>query len=635
MLRNIKIGIRVGLGFTVVLLLAVLLLVPTTVYKAGKLINKAEERELHSLFESAIVQIKSEGRLAIALSTLVANMPNISQNFADGNRDLLKNITVPSYNVLKKDFGTKQFQFHTPPATSFLRVHKPKKFGDDLSSFRSTVVETNHKKEPIQGLEKGVAGLGIRGIMPVFNQGQHIGSVEFGMSFGQEFFDQFKSRYGADISLYLPDGDTYKTFGSTSKQRIMSDKELNQAMTGEGVIQETFLGDIPVALLARKINDFSGKPVGILEISVDRSFFVSEIANIRNSIFMITAVVIVIGLIIAGVLTRGIVKPLCDTVKTMKAISEGDGDLTKRLDEKGKDEISKLAVAYNAFANKIQQIVIDVKESTTHLSSASSAMFNITEDTAQAIERQQSETHQLATAMNEMTTTVQEVAKNAQYAQTAATSADNSTNTGQEIVNKAVLSTEDLASEVDHAAEVVSSLANESQNIGSLLEVIKGIAEQTNLLALNAAIEAARAGEQGRGFAVVADEVRTLASRTQTSTEEIETMIESLQTKARNAVDTMENGKSKAQASVNQTKEAGISLKNIAQEVAAIAEMNIQIASAAEEQSLVAEEINRNVININQVSEKTTTSAQQTKSSSHDISNIATDLNNLVGQFKV
>jgi len=635
MFRNIKIGIRVGIGFSLMLLLTIALLVPYSLYESGVLVNKAEERELSSLLESATVQLQSEGRLATALSTLVANMPNLTQDFADGNRQAMADVTVPAFKILKKDYGAKQFQFHTPPATSFLRVHKPEKFGDDLSSFRKTVVATNGNKEVVQGLEKGVAGLGIRGISPVYNNGQHIGSVEFGMSFGQEFFDSFKARYGVDISLYIPDGESFKTFGSTLKDQLIAGDDFKLAMTGERVMRETSIGEIPVAVLASKVSDFSGKPVGVLEIAVDRSFFVDEMASLRNNTLMLAGLLLVVGLMIAAFLTRGIVKPLCDTVATMRDIAQGDGDLTKKLDEKGNDEISRLAVAYNAFADKIRGIVEDVKQSTERLTNASGSMLGVTNDTSEAVIQQQAETQHLATAMHEMTATVQDVAQNAQHAQAAAESADKSTESGDQIVNNAVAHTQELANAVDQAAEVVANLANESDNIGSLLEVIKGIAEQTNLLALNAAIEAARAGEQGRGFAVVADEVRTLASRTQTSTEEIERMIERLQSGSRNAVETMEKGKSKATESVSQANEARASLEIIAKEVAAIAEMNIQIASAAEEQSSVAEEINTNVININQIAEKTSGGAQQSKTACEDVSSIASHLSGLMGQFKV
>ncbi|NIA02649.1 MAG: methyl-accepting chemotaxis protein, partial [Planctomycetia bacterium] len=251
------------------------------------------------------------------------------------------------------------------------------------------------------------------------------------------------------------------------------------------------------------------------------------------------------------------------------------------------------------------------------------------------VDKQQAETGQVATAMNEMTTTVQEVACNATQTAEAANKANTETDSGRQIVTKTIESITELASEVETAAITIQQLESDSENIDSVVDVIRGISEQTNLLALNAAIEAARAGEQGRGFAVVADEVRTLASRTQESTLEIQSMIESLQTGAARAVEVMEQGRNKAQGSVENAARAGESLNVITSTVATISDMNTQIASAAEEQTAVAEEINRNIANISLLGDQTSEGARQTAASSEEMAQLAVQLQGLVGQFKV
>jgi len=192
MLNQLKISTRLYLGFGGILILTLALIVPLALSKIADINQVAEQRELAGLFESAKAELASEGRLAEALSGLVANLEPAQRLFAAGDREGLAQIMVPVFEKLKADFAVRQFQFHTPPATSFLRVHKPTKFGDDLSGFRATVLATNREKQRVFGLEKGVDGLGIRGLSPVFYQGKHIGSVEFGMSFGQPFFEQFK-----------------------------------------------------------------------------------------------------------------------------------------------------------------------------------------------------------------------------------------------------------------------------------------------------------------------------------------------------------------------------------------------------------------------------------------------------------
>lgn len=215
MLKNFNIRTILVLGFTLVLLLVTLINIPLAINTVTGVVEQAEERELKKLFESATVELESEGRLANALSSIVANIDYFSRLFAEGEREQLANELVPTFKVMKEQFYARQFQYHTPPATSFLRLHKPEKFGDDLSSFRQTVVETNQLKKNIMGLERGVAGLGVRGISPVFSDGQHIGSVEFGMSFGQPFFENFKQKYDVDISLYIKDDGGFKKFAST------------------------------------------------------------------------------------------------------------------------------------------------------------------------------------------------------------------------------------------------------------------------------------------------------------------------------------------------------------------------------------------------------------------------------------
>jgi methyl-accepting chemotaxis protein len=271
----------------------------------------------------------------------------------------------------------------------------------------------------------------------------------------------------------------------------------------------------------------------------------------------------------------------------------------------------------------------------TQLASAAEETSAVTTQTNAGISQQLSETSQVATAMNEMSATVQDVARNAVEAATAAKDADVTFDEGKKVVDRVISAIGELAGEVESAANVIQQLEEESRNIGSVLDVIKSIAEQTNLLALNAAIEAARAGEQGRGFAVVADEVRTLAGRTQESTQEIEEMISRLQSGTDNAVKVMESGKEITQVGVDQAAAAGEALQTINAAVEQISGMNTQIASAAEEQSAVAEEINRSIVSINEVAEQSSIGAQQTAAASDDLAKLAEQLKALVERFKV
>ncbi len=337
----------------------------------------------------------------------------------------------------------------------------------------------------------------------------------------------------------------------------------------------------------------------------------------------------------ALVMSKIIVGNLQNVIKSLDDIASGDGDLTKRINSSASDEIGDLVTGFNNFVDKLQSIVRDVISSTTQLATAAEEMSVITSQTKQGMSQQQSETDEVVTAMNQMTSTVENVAKNASAAAAAAKDADEEAAKGKEVVRQTIDSIGQLAQEVEIAADVIQRLEQDSENIGVVLDVIKGIAEQTNLLALNAAIEAARAGEQGRGFAVVADEVRTLASRTQESTQEIQKMIEQLQTGARNAVEAMVHGRDQAKSSVDQAGLAGESLESITEVVASISNMNIQIAGATEEQSSVADEIKRNVSNISGIAKESAKGAHQTAEAGEELASLASQLQILVGQFKV
>ena len=364
-----------------------------------------------------------------------------------------------------------------------------------------------------------------------------------------------------------------------------------------------------------------------------------EVLKVKSEANWTILATLIIGLIVAVVITiysnRAIVNPIRRVANKLEEIGSQGGDLTVQLPVKGNDELALLAKGFNQFVVKIHGIVNEVRMATEQMATAANQLTSISKNVTEEVTQQQNETDQVARAISEMSSAVQEVARSATNTAQATADADKDAEAGKRVVTETIEAIRRTAKQVDRSTEVINQLSLTSENIGSVVEVIRSIAEQTNLLALNAAIEAARAGEQGRGFAVVADEVRNLANRTQESTEEIQRTVEQLQQGASSASKEMEQGRVEADMSVEQTMKAGASLDNINNGIATITDMSAQIASAVEEQSAVAHEINRSVSEIRTISDNTANGVKQINDATQSLNRLSGHLSHLVGQFRV
>ncbi|GHB11017.1 methyl-accepting chemotaxis protein [Shewanella indica] len=351
---------------------------------------------------------------------------------------------------------------------------------------------------------------------------------------------------------------------------------------------------------------------------------------------LLWTVLIAAGFIFLAVIVAGSVsRPISKVAEMFRDIGEGEGDLRQRLPVEGEDEIAQLAKGFNSFISKIQDSVVEVAATSEQLGLSAKDVSAQAKQTMSDSQDQKDRTMMVVTAINEMGATVNEIAANAAQAAVTAKDADGESATGQQVVTRARNTINQLSQDVAQVGEVIESLATHTKSIGSILDVIRAISEQTNLLALNAAIEAARAGEAGRGFAVVADEVRNLASRTAASTDEVQVMIDKLQAEAARAVSAMELSRNRSHEGVQAVDEASQALSGISGQIAQISDMNIQVAAATEEQSTVVEDINRNVSEINEITQRTAQTAEAAAAASDALNNLAYRLDTLVARFKV
>ena len=449
----------------------------------------------------------------------------------------------------------------------------------------------------------------------------------------------------ADLNKKL---EIFASFVDTPEEKVLSDqfrvtlgqyqKALDQsfviaAQNDREALNKLLLVDM------KTIVDGSGKQLADLgefyaqHVDAEGKAAEAQYDKSRNIVFIFVIIAGLGTVALALLLTRSIVRPL--EVAVVAAEHVANGDLTQTIRVDGSDEVTRLLVALDKMQGNLRSAMQHIGSSATQLASAATELNSVTEDSYRGLHQQNAEIDQAATAINEMTSAVEEVARNAVSTSDASNHSNRSAQAGQARVVETVQSIQTLTNNVQATSALVQNLADQSQDIGKVLDVIRSIAEQTNLLALNAAIEAARAGESGRGFAVVADEVRALAHRTQQSTLEIDKMVSAMRSGSAQALESMQTSSERASETLTLAQGAGESLTDITSSINQISERNLVIASAAEEQAQVAREVDRNIVNIRDLSMQSTQGANQISASSNELSRLAGDLNQVVARFKV
>lgn len=556
----------------------------------------------------------------------VIAIPEVQQAFAERNREELLRLTAPVFEQVKKE-GIEQFQFHLPPAISFLRLHQPEKYGDDLSSFRATVVQSNKERKLVAGLEEGKGGYGFRVVAPVTYQGQHVGSAEFGMGFSPALLKRWKEQCGGEIFMYpyASSGvawqkvDLSKPLVGTAEtdSLAIADAEVNKAMSKPGY-HYVNLNQQKAAVIIIPVFDFKGEPISYVKVNLDRSNIISELNNLlRDSAIHLLITLLVMGMVMYWVINK-ILSPINLLSEHMASVAEGD--LSREFTVQGEDEIAALGRSFSTMQQNFRQLIGQTVRVSGQLIDSSKALSSSADETSSSAQNASTRVEKMALSMRELGSLAENAARDSQQVNLAATE-------GSEVVRQTVDRMATLHQIVEELASETNRLGQKIQDINQFVRLIGDIAEQTNLLALNAAIEAARAGEHGRGFSVVAQEVRKLADESNQAAKDVRKIIEGIIQQAQDLTQNMDKGLQQVKIGHQLIEETGEKFNSIQGLVAGLVRHSAEVANAGTQATAASSEIAAAI-------QEQAAAVEQVAASANLLDQLAEELKEQISKFK-